>query len=223
MQDSWERFYVNPAELTKLYQELLTAQRAAAQAATTSRDPQFIAVARAIKLIQDEYAAELNMAASKTAIAADKAIVIALKAKMVRPPTGMRPGLADVIWSTPVQAGPFSFGEVEIAWLSKLEQAVGTSGEPYWRTQEYGYAGNIGRQIFGTFMGAGGSSLPSQLEFRQHPIFMPGQGGPGTIDRPIPGKHFLKEGTAVAADLWLSLVRAATQRVVVKLRSISIP
>ena len=225
MADSWERFIVNITELRDLYDEILTVREQCAVLARTTRNTAWLTVGREVEQIQTNFARALDDIAKVTAVNAKKMIVAVLHQKTVRPPSGLQPRLQDLIWCTPVSTGPFSFGQVEIAWISKLDQAINPNGgrEPYWRSQEFGSSHNVGRGIFGMFDGPGGSSVPSPLEFRQHPIFLPGPGGPGTIKRPIPAKHFLRDGTDAAKAQWLAMVRVATQVAVSQIRALKLP
>lgn len=224
MADAWQRFYVNVQEATALYQTFLQLRRQCAQVASATRDPQFLALERQIAAIQTQFSNELDAMAAKTALYADKAIVADLRGKLVRDPTGNRPGIEGSIWSTPVSTGPFSFGMVEVALIANLDATVGdVSGVPYWALQEFGSSAMLGRVIHGVFVGGAGVSFPSQSEFRLHPAFVAGPGGWGTINQPIPAKHFLRDGTAEAWTYWQGLKQAAVQRAASRLRALKFP
>lgn len=89
-------------------------------------------------------------------------------------------------------------GAVGIGSLGEMDTVVGTDGRPYWRTQEYGSDHNVGRIIYGLFQPGG--AAPSQEDFRKHPVFQPGAEGGGAmiIRRPIPARHFMRDGAGVA-------------------------
>lgn len=224
MQESWKRFEPNVVEFEATYRWLLQARREAAQLATTTRDPAWIVFGREIQAVQERFDADLLALSIKTAEVADKAIVSTLRSREFRPPTGERPGIKDVIESAPTVQGAFSMSEVEIAHIAKLDTAVGPGGAAYWQTQEFGSSHNVGRVIFGSFVGGpAGDSVPSQLMFRRHPVFQPGPGGFGTINRPILAKHFLRDGTAIAETFWLAGLKECVLRLVAGLKAISIP
>lgn len=104
---------------------------------------------------------------------------------------GARKLLEDGIRSEALGDGAVGVGSIE-----ELDTVVGPDGRPFWRTQEHGSTHNVGRVVFGFFQP--GSSLPSQQQFRQHAIFVAGPGGPMHIQRPIPARHFMRDGAAAA-------------------------
>jgi len=106
-------------------------------------------------------------------------------------PGGGRKRLEDAIKSDALGLGAVGIGSIE-----ELDTVVGLDGRPFWRTQEFGSTHNVGRVVFGLFQP--GNSLPNQQQFRQHPVFIAGAGGPMHIQRPIPARHFLRDGAAVA-------------------------
>lgn len=228
MADSWERFLVNIDEVRQIYDQILTIRETCAVIARETRNPEWIAVGQEVAKVQETFNASLNEVARLIALVATQEIKAILKEKTVRPPTGNRPGLQDLIYSVPVNTGNFSFGQVEIGWLSKLNQAINHKGGhlPYWRSQEFGSSHNIGRTIFGSFIGADGGSPPDPSKFRQHPVFAMGTGvgaGPGTINRPIQAKHFLRDGTDVAKFQYLAMVRSVVQTAVAQISRIQFP
>lgn len=226
--DSYKRFVINVAELRALYDEILTVRETCAVLARETRNMQWIALGTKVTKIQTDFAQNLDQIAKLVAVNSQKMIVASLRSKLVRPPTGIHPGLEDVIWCTPVSTGPFSFGQVELAWVSKLDEAVNPEGGvlPYWRAQEFGYSGNLGRRLFGTFSGGAADAMPTALQFRQHAVFTFGDGpnaGLGTITRPIPAKHFLRDGTDEAETQWLAMTRTAVQAAVLAIRDLALP
>lgn len=115
--------------------------------------------------------------------------------------------LEDAIHSEAIALGAIGIASVEV-----LDSVVGVDGRPFWRTQEYGSTHNVGRVVFGLFQP--GNSLPDQQSFRQHPVFVAGPGGPMHITRPIPARHFLRDG-AVEAELFREKAFGETQAVAV--------
>lgn len=133
-------------------------------------------------------------AAVTTARESERAIIDRINKTRVRPIDGSeeRKRLEDG-----VQSEPLTLGAVGVASIEALDSVVGIDGKPFWRAQEYGSTHNVGRVIIGLFQP--GNSLPDQQLFRQHPVFVVGQGGAMRIQRPIPARHFLRDGTAAAA------------------------
>jgi len=89
-------------------------------------------------------------------------------------------------------------GAVGVGSIADLDTVVGSDGRPFWRTQEFGSTHNVGRVVLGFFQP--GNSIPNQQQFRQHAIFIAGPGPPMHIQRPIPARHFLRDGAAAAGD-----------------------
>lgn len=112
---------------------------------------------------------------------------------------GVAPGAGRHRLEDAIRSKPFGLGAVGIASIESLDEVVGLDGRPFWRTQEFGSTHNVGRVVMGLFQP--GNALPSQQEFRQHPVFIAGPGGPMHIQRPIPARHFLRDGSAEAALL----------------------
>jgi hypothetical protein len=109
---------------------------------------------------------------------------------------GFSPGSGRKRLEDAIKSDALGLGAVGIASIEKLDTVVGLDGRPFWRTQEFGSTHNVGRVVYGLFQPGG--SLPSQQQFRQHPVFIAGQGGPMRIERPIPARHFLRDGAGVA-------------------------
>jgi hypothetical protein len=123
---------------------------------------------------------------------ADELIRARVRATAVRPPTSG--ALEGGISSAPIPS-TFPAGAVGIADLDTLNAATmrANTNEPYWRAQEYGYAGNVGRRLRGFFNP--GNSPASGAEFRHHPYFDTGPGPRMVIRRPIYARNFLHDGT----------------------------
>lgn len=173
--------------------ELLT--EASALAIRLGADAQAVAIDGIIGSVERNVA-EIGV---ETAKVADRAIVDRIRVTRVRPEVSafgyMLPGKR---LDEGVKSEVLGLGAVGIASIEELESVVGTDGRPFWRTQEYGSSHNVGRVVIGVFQPGG--SAPDQQDFRKHPIFEPG-GGAGAmhIQRPIPARHFLRDGAAVAA------------------------
>lgn len=95
-----------------------------------------------------------------------------------------------------IKSEALGLGGVGIGSIAELDTVVGTDGRPFWRTQEYGSDHNVGRIVYGLFQPGG--AAPSATEFRKHPVFEPGSGGAMVIRRPIPARHFMRDGTGEA-------------------------
>lgn len=138
-------------------------------------------------------AAEIGL---ETAKVADRSIVAQINKTRLRPAAGAlspRPKTLE----EGVKSEPLGMGGVGIASISELDSVVGTDGQPFWRAQEYGSDHNVGRVIVGVFQPGDAPADPS--ESRRHPIFEVGAGGGVmVIRRPIPAKHFLRDGSAAA-------------------------
>ncbi len=227
MPDCWQRFYVSVPETEALYNLMLDIRETASRVALRTKNPAWLAVADQAQVIQTRFAANLDRIAVAIAAEADTLIKAKLKAATLRPPTGNRPGLQDGIHSAHVSTGRVSFGVVEVGLIDELQKVVGdVSGVPFWKTQEFGSQHNIGRRIVGFFVGAGGQSVPNPIEgsARVHPAFQSDPaGGLGTIRRPIPAKHFMRDGTREAEVHWRALVQVAVQQASNELARITIP
>lgn len=152
---------------------------------------------------------ELNVISSEIAVIARKEIVNAEQSSRVRPDTGGGggPRLEDSIGvSTPI---PRSLGSVGINDEDVLEH----NGVGWWKTNEYGYGGHIGRQFIGAFDG----TRPDPNRSREHALLRIGKGpgtGKGTIKEPIPERRFVLAGGQVAEAEWHRRVRASRERMV---------
>ncbi len=147
----------------------------------------------------------LNAIAVETANYASRAIKEAEATSRVRPDTGGGggPRLGDYVGAS--------------APLPAVEGSVGINDEDvlysnvsWWWTNEEGYGGHIGREIRGLF--DPGHDAPSPAQFRVHPLFTPMHGGKGTIQNPIPARHFVRDGGQQAATRWHSQVQAAKRK-----------
>ncbi len=155
-----------------------------------------------------ELLSSLSAIAVTTAAFAEEAIKDAEATSRVRPDTGGGggPRLGDYVGiSDP---------------LTAVEGSVGINNEDilydnvdWWWTNEEGYDGHIGREIVGLF--DPGHVGPDPSQFRVHPLFTPMKGGKGTIQNPIPARHFVLEGGREAEARWHAQVQAAKRRFLV--------
>lgn len=159
------------------------------------------AEAAAIAELAATVRAEVAIAGTLTAKAADSAIEHRIDLTRKRPEAGAFRGARKRL-NEGVRSEALGGGAVGVGSIEDLESVVGKDGRPFWRAQEEGTSANVGRTIFGTFEGPGTTpGPPNQAEFRVHPVFTPGDGlaaGVGTIRRPIPARHFLRDGAAIA-------------------------
>lgn len=149
---------------------------------------------------------------AQDALAGTKIMQETLRRRLVRPETA-GPHLSSRIHSLPLPtelpAGAIGYGDI-----GQLDTAIDPdypeSGS-YWRAQEYGSDAAVGRIVVGFFQP--GFAAPSEGEFRRHPYFtaaggfdaargrLPGEEGSAPamrIKRPIPAKHFLRDGAVEA-------------------------
>lgn len=139
--------------------------------------------------------AEAGIAAVK---ASEEAAIATLRRTRVRPEAG-EAGKPRKRLEEGVKSEVLGLGMVGVGDISELDSVVGVDGRPFWRTQEYGSDHNVGRVVFGLFQPGG---VPANHEdFRVHPVFVAGAGGPMVIRRPIPARHFMRAGTAAAQVL----------------------
>lgn len=138
----------------------------------------------------------VDLAAVQTAKTGSESAIQHLNVSRVRPEAGgFRGGRKRL--NEGIHSEALGGGAVGIGAIGELDSVVGTDGKPYWRAQEFGYTGNVGRVVLGFFQP--GSSAPSQAQFRQHGVFVAGDGPPMHIQRPIQARHFMREGAAAAA------------------------
>lgn len=156
-----------------------------------------------------------------TAQFADKAIEAHIDA------TRVRPKISSFGFNVPkrtlaegVKSEVIGIGAIGIASIGELDTVVGTDGKPFWRTQEYGSDHNVGRVIYGLFQPGG--AMPSEGQFRQHPVFEPTAGGRMEIRRPIPARHFLRDGAAEATLFRNREFTAIEQGSVAQIRAIKV-
>lgn len=153
---------------------------------------------------------ELQAISRDIALQARKAIRNAEAASRVRPDTGGGggPRLQEAIGIS--HAIPRSLGSVGMNDESELEDAdLG-----WWKTNEYGYSGHIGR----TFIGAFDGTRPDPNRSREHALLKMGKGTPGrgkgTIREPIPERRFVQTGGQIAEAEWHRRVRASRESMI---------
>lgn len=226
MADAYERFFVNPDEYRELYSLMIEMREQCAEIAQRSGNPDWLNVGREIADIMSSFSAELDAIAKQAAVTFDMEAEDLLRSKIVRPPTGNRPGLTDVIESVAVPMGGVSAARVELGLVAKLNTAINdgaSSAKPYWKAQEFGSSKMVGRGIQGMFFGGAGEAVPNALLFRMHPLFFPGAGGKGVINRAIPAKHFLRDAAALTLVQWRGELRTAVARAAQQLNSLTLP
>lgn len=155
----------------------------------------------------------IRVATESDARKADTLMAELLESRLVRPAT-RGPHLAERIHSLPLDAA-LSEGALGYAATEELDRAVDPDypeSGTYWRAIEEGSEAQVGRVLVGYFQP--GFAAPAASEFRQHPYFTPG--GPlaaargrlsgegdsspaGLVKNPIEAKHFLRDGSAMAA------------------------
>lgn len=156
--------------------------------------------ALAIDVVLKEVQTRVDAAAAATAVEADKLIVTRIKSTQVRPDppgnSGRHVRLENAIHSRPIKTS-VPGGGVGIADITELDKVADKYGQQYWRAQEFGSAHNVGKEIRGYFYPGGVAADAGQQ--RVHPIFETKEGGPSMlIQRPIPERAFLREGSAAA-------------------------
>lgn len=153
---------------------------------------------------------DLKAIARRTAAAADRAIKDAEIGSRVRGHGGGGPSLGDFIGKSD------AVDEVEGSVAINDEPHLENAGVGWWWTNEYGYSGHIGRQIQGVFLPSG---TPPIAGGGGDVLFVPGRGGKGTIQNPIPDRHFVEDGMRAARTDWHSAVDAARAKFMATVRA----
>lgn len=207
-------FFISPEAIEGTFGEMLRARAVA-------RSKGLRSTARQIDIAIDSLNRDLRQIERTMPAIADDRIRAKIKQSAKRPSAsaGMSGGLSKNVKSEPLPSQP-SIAGVGVARYADLDRTINPhsrSSKPYWRTQEYGYVGHVGRTMPGLFYGPrGGGGVPADpSQFRVHPIFRIVEGGPPmTIRRPIKARHFLRDGTREAEAIWRRRVRAAEARFV---------
>lgn len=140
------------------------------------------------------------------ALRGTKLIRDTLHDRLVRPSTP-GPHLGSRVQSMPLpDPGILPGGAVGFGDIQALDKAVDPRHQDagsYWRAIEYGSHAAVGRILVGYFQP--GFRVPSQSEFRNHPMFMTQSasgfaagmsGAPAMlVQNPIDPKHFLRDGS----------------------------
>jgi hypothetical protein len=181
------------------------------------------AQAKLVRIAFLEFEREVLAVAQRTAVLAEAEVKAAEIGSRVRPDSGgggdarLNPGVGR---STALRAVPGSVG------VNHEDSNV-----DWWWTNEFGYAGHIGRRIQGYFFNSGfaGASAPDPSRFREHPLFQMGKGGPkggkgrrGEIRKPIPDRHFVRDGANAVEPGWRAGLQAAERRLVDRCRAAKI-
>lgn len=130
----------------------------------------------------------------------------------VRPDTegGGGPRLGDYLVARPLAENLIP-GSIGVA-----DEEVLDSNVPWWITNEIGSSARVGGRLFGTFFGAEDAAPPSRDQFRQHPLFEPGDfgswGGLGVIREPIPARRFIAKAVPEINRAWHAAFDAAKRR-----------
>lgn len=149
---------------------------------------------------------DLNQLGSDQAVAGTVTLREIEKRTRVRPDTqgGGGPRLGDFLVAERI-GGALLPGSIGIANLDLLDANV-----PWWVTNEVGSSALVGHRIFGTFYGQNDAGPPEPgpggRQNREHPLFQPGRTGPlagrGTIENPIPARHFIERSVKLIDERW---------------------
>lgn len=139
-----------------------------------------------------------------------------------------RPATGDMEAHIRSEAGPL--GLVRVALIDELEKIVNPNGYgPFWRAQEYGtgspeVASQVGRPLFGTFEPSGEPPDAAQRgEGAGHDLaFVPMGSAPGfgRISVELPGRHFLRDGTAEAGARYVTKMNAVQERWIARMKEL---
>lgn len=158
---------------------------------------------------------------------ATKLIQARIAGTSVRPsrPSSASGGLSRRIVSRPLPppAGlPIGgFGIADVDELDKVINPLTPHHGPYWRAQEWGYAGHS-KPVPGHFMP--GSARPDPAQFRAHPYFQQkpySRGMPALlIKRPIKARYFLRNGAEAAITSHLRRQSAVHAAAIARMRAV---
>lgn len=205
----YQVFFIRRDHVERLFGDLLEARSRFLAAGATVQAQE---TARVFAAAQAEFKQiERDITALATQRIRDK-----IRQSAKRPAGGASGEMASHVLCEPIPSYP-SIAGIGIAKFSELDKTINpnrSSQEPYWRTQEYGYTGAVGRELHGLFFNSarfGGRGVPANpADFRRHPIFrVMGKGPPMKIGRPIQARYFLRDGAAEAEAAWRLRVRAA--------------
>lgn len=167
---------------------------------------------------------DVNDAAVEMAGIADGLIVT----KMLQTQARNRPLTGAM--ETHVRSVPGPLGTVRVALIAELDKIVNPRGYgPFWRAQEYGtgspeVASQVGRPLFGTFEPSGGppDSAQQGVGAGHDLAFIPMGSAPGfgRISVELPGRHFLRDGTAEAGARYVVKMSAVQQRWIARMEEL---
>lgn len=131
-----------------------------------------------------------------------------------------------------IRSEPFPLGGVKVALIEELDKAINPdTGDygPFWRAQEYGTGSNEvpsqeGRVFHGVFNPSGNNPDAAQRGLRRGSdlVFQSGAGGFGTISVELPGRHFLRDGTAEAAKIYMDSMERIAQKWGARIRELAV-
>lgn len=182
---TYERIFVIPdvGRTHILFRDLFRlAEQIEKEAGRTPGAPRAAATMRELLRAYASFNSQLDDLAKVTAAAATKEIRRQIGLTAVRPDTGVKPHLRDLIRCRPLRpAGKLATGTVGIAdidWLNKAINPASPEYGTYWMAQEFGSTAQVGRVIRGFFFGSGYGGAPSAPQAQYaggggpHPIFV---------------------------------------------------
>lgn len=186
--------------------------------------------ASGVAKITERFLTELNHAAVEMAGLADGYII----AKLFETQSRNRPITGQMLDHIKSEPGPL--GSVRVALVSELDKIINERGDyhAFWRAQEFGtgvdkggYGGGgipsqEGRFLFGTFDPSGTPPESAQQGLgKGHDLaFIPFGSAPGEgrISVDLPGRHFLRDGSAEAAERYIQRMGEIQTRTIEELR-----
>lgn len=170
----------------------------------------------------DDLLADINRVAVETAALSEGWIV----AKIIASHSGNRPITGSM--ETHIRSEPGPLGLVRVGLISELNKILNPRGYgPFWRAQEYGTGtdqvpSQAGRPLYGTFEPSGDPPDAAQrgLGMGHDLAFIPGGVDPGfgRISVELPGRHFLRDGSALAGKRYVERMKELEERYIARLR-----
>lgn len=115
-------------------------------------------------------------------------------------------GIRSFIKSRPLAGIPGGVGVGDIDELQKAVDPDYPQDGSYWKVQEAGFSGHVGREVYGHFYNSprgGQGYAPSKDRVRTDAFFRPEKPGRKLkIKNPIPAKWYLRDGSAEAGRKW---------------------
>lgn len=176
-----------------------------------SRQPNIAARIRAARLKFERDLRSLSTRYSKIADQEIKRVLASDPVSVARGTSGGRRrggrGLRSHIKSRPLAGIPGGVGVGDIDELQKAQDPDYPQDGSYWKVQERGYSGHVGREVYGHFYNSprgGEGYAPSQDRVRSDAFFRPESPGHKLrIKNPIPAKFYLRDGSAEAGAKWM--------------------